>query len=104
MLLAPNADGEGVATAVVVTLGSDGAVVVTRDADPVDLPARDVGAIDAVGAGDTFAGALAAGLAAGQDVAGAARRAVAAASISTRREGAREGMPTVAELATFLDF
>jgi ribokinase len=104
MLLEPNADGEGVATAVVVTLGSDGAVVVTRDADPVDLPARDVGAIDAVGAGDTFAGALAAGLAAGQDVAGAARRAVAAASISTRREGAREGMPTVAELATFLDF
>ena len=104
MLLQANADGEGVATAVVVTLGSDGAVVVTRDADPVDLPARDVGAIDAVGAGDTFAGALAAGLAAGQDVAGAARRAVAAASISTRREGAREGMPTVAELATFLDF
>jgi len=103
MLLEPNADGEGVATAVVVTLGSDGAVVVTRDADPVDLPARDVGAIDAVGAGDTFAGALAAGLAAGQDVAGAARRAVAAASISTLREGAREGMPTVEGLHDFLD-
>ncbi|HEX5015156.1 MAG TPA: ribokinase [Candidatus Limnocylindrales bacterium] len=102
-LLQPNADGDGVATAVVVTLGAGGAIVVTRDGDPIDLPAREVGAIDAVGAGDTFAGALAAGLAAGQDVAGAARRAVAAASISTRRAGAREGMPTVEELATFLD-
>jgi ribokinase len=102
-LLEANADGEGVATAVVVTLGSAGAVVVTRDADPIDLPARDVGAIDAVGAGDTFAGTLAAGLAAGQDVVGAARRAVAAASISTKRAGAREGMPTVEELAAYLD-
>jgi len=102
-LIESNADGEGVATAVVVTLGSAGAVVVTRDAEPVDLPARAVGAIDAVGAGDTFAGTLAAGLAAGQDVVGAARRAVAAASISTLRAGAREGMPTVEELAAYLD-
>ena len=102
-LLQPNADGDGVATAVVVTLGSGGAIVVMRDGDPFDLPARDIGAIDAVGAGDTFAGALAAGLAAGQDIAGAARRAVAAASISTQRAGARDGMPTVEELAAYLD-
>ena len=32
----------------------------------------------------------------------AARRAVAAATLSTRREGAREGMPTAAELDEFL--
>jgi ribokinase len=102
-LLQANAEGDGVARAVVVTLGAGGAVVVTSDAPPVDLPAREIGAIDAVGAGDTFAGALAAGLAAGQDVPGAARRAVAAASISTKRAGAREGMPTVDELAAFLD-
>ncbi|MFL5686801.1 MAG: ribokinase [Chloroflexota bacterium] len=102
-LLQPNAAGDGVADAVVVTLGSAGAIVVTRDAEPIDLAAREVGAIDAVGAGDTFAGAVAAGLAAGQDVTGAARRAVAAASISTKRAGAREGMPTVEELHDFLD-
>jgi ribokinase len=102
-LLEANSDGEGVGRAVVVTLGSAGAAVVAARAEPVDLPARDVGAIDAVGAGDTFAGALAASLAAGQDVVGAASRAVAAASISTRRAGAREGMPTVDELHDFLD-
>ena len=47
--------------------------------------------------------ALAASLAAGQDIEGAARRAVAAATISTRRAGAREGMPTADELAAFLE-
>ena len=102
-LLETNSEGEGVGQAVVVTLGSGGAVVVTRDGQAIDFPARGVGAIDAVGAGDTFAGALAASLAAGQDIEGAARRAVAAATISTRRAGAREGMPTSDELAAFLE-
>jgi ribokinase len=102
-LLDPSAYGDGVGRAVVVTLGAAGAVVVTRDAAPVDIPARGVHAIDAVGAGDAFAGALAASLAIGQDIEGAAFRAVAAATISTGREGAREGMPTSDELAAFFD-
>jgi ribokinase len=102
-LLEPSPEGEGVARAVVVTLGSAGAVVVPRDGQPVDFPARGVDAVDAVGAGDTFAGAVAASLAAGQDIEGATRRAVAAATISTRRTGAREGMPTADELAAFLE-
>jgi ribokinase len=101
-LLDRNADGVGVAQAVVVTLGAGGAVVVPAGGAAVDYPAREVGSIDAVGAGDTFAGALAAGLAAGHDIVGAAHRAVAAATISTRRAGAREGMPSVEELADFL--
>jgi ribokinase len=102
-LLERNSEGDGVGRAVVVTLGSGGAVVVPRDGQAVDLPARGVGTVDAVGAGDTFAGALAASLAAGQDIEGAARRAVAAATISTRRIGAREGMPSADELAAFLE-
>jgi ribokinase len=102
-LLERSSEGDGVGRAVVVTMGSAGAVVVTREGEAVDFPARGVGAIDAVGAGDTFAGALAASLAAGQDIEGAARRAVAAATISTRRFGAREGMPTSDELAAFLE-
>jgi ribokinase len=102
-LLERNQEGLGVADAVVVTMGSVGAVVVTASGQPVELPARAVGAIDAVGAGDTFAGAFAAALAAGHDVEAAARRAVAAASISTQRQGARDGMPTAGELAAFLE-
>ena len=49
ILLEQNSEGDGVATAVVVTLGRAGAVVVTKGLDPIDLGARDVGAIDAVG-------------------------------------------------------
>jgi ribokinase len=102
-LLERNSEGDGVGQAVIVTLGSAGAVVVPRIGQPLDFAARGVGAIDAVGAGDTFAGALAASLAMGQDVEGAVRRAVGAATISTRRTGAREGMPSSDELAVFLE-
>ena len=101
-LLEHSSEGDGVGRAVIVTLGAAGAVVVPRTGEPVDFAARGVAAVDAVGAGDTFAGALAASLAAGHDLEGAAPRAVAAATISTRRTGAREGMPTADELAAFL--
>ena len=60
-------------------------------------------AVDATGAGDTLNGALAAGLAGGLDLETAARRAVVAASLSVTRAGAREGMPTVAELEAAID-
>jgi ribokinase len=101
-LLQRNAEGGGVGRAVVVTLGSSGALVVARDGQPLDVPAVAVRSVDSVGAGDTFTGALAAALAAGDDLETAARRAVAAATVSTLREGAREGMPTGAELEAFL--
>lgn len=61
-----------------------------------------VDAVDTVGAGDTLNGALAAGLAEGRTLEVAARRAVAAASLAVTRAGAREGMPTLAELETAL--
>ena len=83
--------------AVLVSLGADGALLVeaggTTALDPLT-----VAVIDTVGAGDTLNGALAAGLAAGLELSVAARRAVAAASLAVARAGAREGMPTSAEL------
>jgi ribokinase len=102
MLLDANSEGEGARKAVVVTLGDAGAVVVRRGVAPVDLTAPAVRSVDAVGAGDAFNGALAAGLAAGIDLDTAARRAIAAASLSTTRPGAREGMPTPTELEASL--
>jgi ribokinase len=63
---------------------------------PIPVPPVEV--VDTVGAGDTLNGALAAGLAAGLALPDAARRAVLAASLAVTREGAREGMPTLAEL------
>ena len=83
--------------AVLVSLGRRGAMLVAgRRAQ--NLPAPRVEVVDTVGAGDTLNGALAAGLAAGLELAEASRRAVVAASLSVGRAGAREGMPTTAEL------
>ena len=101
-LLEANSEGPGVRGAVVVTLGAAGALVIRAGRPTVDMPAVAVRAIDTVGAGDAFNGALAAGLVAGLDLEAAVRRAVAAAAVSTTRAGARGGMPTVAELDAFL--
>ncbi len=88
-------------TAVVVTLGARGAVVVDeRGVTPID--ACPVEAVDAVGAGDAFNGALADGLARGLSLVDAARRACAAGALATTRRGAIESMPTLAALERFL--
>ncbi len=89
------------APAVVVTLGAAGALIVEARGAAVAVPAPSVDPVDATGGGDTFNGALAAGLAAKLDLLAAVRQAVAAASLSTTRPGARGGMPTRAELARF---
>ena len=100
-LLDRNAEGDG-ADAVLVTLGSAGAVLVRRDGDPIEIPAPAVKAVDTVGAGDALNGALAAGLAGGLSLEEAARRAVVAAALSVTRPGARGGLPTRDELERFL--
>jgi ribokinase len=161
-LLEAGPEGPGVRRAVIVTLGSDGAVVLERSAPPPEpllppgvepcdvepgnerseagevdgrdseaatvpaatkagelesLPAgvRRVGeflvwavtpyrvaTIDTTGAGDAFCGALAAALAEGRPLAEAAQRAAAGGALATTHVGAREGMPTAAEMEGFL--
>jgi len=98
MLLEVTAEGPGAINALLVTLGSTGAVLVRRGKPPIDIKAPKVKAVDATGAGDALNGALAAALASGLDLEAAARRAVVAASLSVMRPGAREGMPTRTEL------
>lgn len=83
---------------VLVSLGAAGARLVTATGSTI-IDAPPVRAVDAVGAGDTLNGALAAFLAAGSALPDAARRAVAAASLAVTQPGAREGMPTLDELA-----
>ena len=83
--------------AVVVTLGADGALVV-ENGETTHVPAVDVRAVDATGAGDAFCGALADGLARDQSLVDATRWAVRVAGISTTRWGAQSS-PTRAELS-----
>ena len=86
---------------VIVTLGRRGCVRVSgssvsrQKAFPVD-------AIDTVGAGDCFCGALAASLAGGSEMAGAILWATAAAALSTTRRGAQTSMPAAEEIEEFL--
>jgi ribokinase len=77
---------------VLVTRGDQGVLVLDGDAAK-RLPAPAVTAVDTTGAGDAFNGALAVALAEGRPLRDAAAFAVAAAALSTRAAGAREGMP-----------
>lgn len=77
------------ARSVVVTLGGAGADVADRHGS-TRVPAPEVQVVDTTGAGDVFAGALAARLAGpGSTLMGAAAAALAAASESVTRLGAR---------------
>jgi ribokinase len=82
-----------------VTLGAAGALLVGPGGDERRFPAPRVEAVDTTGAGDAFNGALAALLAQGRGMPEAVPEAIAAASYSTLRRGAREGMVTAAQLA-----
>jgi ribokinase len=85
------------ARAVVVTLGSEGAVVI--EGSRVErIPAPQVDAVDTTGAGDAFCGALAQALDAGADLVEAARWAVRAAAASVTKPGAQGGLPRRADL------
>jgi ribokinase len=67
-----------------------------------EVPADRVATVDSTGAGDAFCGALAAALAEGRPLVEAVQRAVAGGALATTHVGAREGMPTAAELEEFL--
>lgn len=82
---------------VIVTLGGNGAVVVTGDG-PTHVPALVAEVVDTTGAGDAFTGAVAAALASGADLVGAARIGTAVAAMAVSRPGAQASYPTRAEL------
>lgn len=76
-------------TDLVVTLGARGGVVAPADAATRPMPAFVVDVVDTVGAGDAFVGALAAALASGASLHGAARWGAAAGALTATVRGAR---------------
>ncbi|GAA1007727.1 ribokinase [Acrocarpospora pleiomorpha] len=83
----------GTVSRAVVTLGSDGAMVVDPDEGAFHIPAPEVPVVDTTGAGDCFCGALAASLARGAGFREATETAVRAASLSVSGVGARRMFP-----------
>ncbi|MBV8035810.1 ribokinase [Roseateles sp.] len=87
--------------AVLVSLGAEGLCWV--DADGARrVPAREVRAVDTVGAGDTLVGALVTALAEGQPIADALAFAQAAAALAVSRAGVQDAMPRRAEVEQLL--
>ena len=82
---------------IVVTLGGDGVVAVSPTA-VLAVEALKITPVDTVGAGDTFCGYLAAGLAAGLPLDQVLRRAAAAGSLACLKPGAQPAIPTAAEV------
>jgi len=87
--------GAGQAAADLVAAGARHAVVT---AGAATIGAFRVDAVDTVGAGDTFVGALAVALAAGIPAAEAVRAAAAAGATAATRPGAQAGMPRPADI------
>jgi ribokinase len=81
------------ARAVVTTLGAEGAMVTDADGVTEAIPALPASVVDTTGAGDAFAGVLAARLALGDSLIEAARWGAAAGSLAVRAPGAQESYP-----------
>lgn len=88
--------------AVIVTLGARGARWISAGTEPLFTPAFPVQPVDTTGAGDCFAGSLAAALDLGAPPAEAMRYAAAAAALQVTRPGAAPAMPMRDEVLALL--
>ena len=85
---------------VLITMGEQGAVLVTREFND-HFPAARVDAVDTTAAGDAFSGALALAIGRGQSLDEAIPFASRVAAYSVTRRGAQVSMPSEEELAAF---
>ena len=85
-------------TAVIVTLGAAGVLLVEKEGRAERIPGRSVRAVDTTGAGDCFVGALAAELLRDDTLLAAVHFANRAAAISVTRPGAAASIPLRSEL------
>lgn len=91
----------GVGT-VIVTLGADGALIVTPESAQ-HVPGYKVGVVDTTGAGDAFNGALAVGIAEGTALPDAVKFANAAAALQVTKIGTAPAMPYRADVVALLN-
>ncbi len=101
--LAPGLLQERQLETIIVTHGAGPTLALTRSQDVVlELKPPCVTAVDTVGAGDAFTGALAVALSEGQDLARALGFANAAGALSVTRKGAQGAIANRKEIESFL--
>lgn len=86
----------------IVTLGSDGALVLDGD-QTYHIESYPVDVVDTTAAGDAFAGGFAVGLAEGKSTVEAATWGNAAGALAVTKMGAQPSLPTRAALQAFLE-
>ncbi|MBN1401416.1 MAG: ribokinase [Anaerolineae bacterium] len=86
----------------IVTLGAQGALLVTPD-EAVHVPARQVQVVDTTAAGDAFVGGLAVALLKGLDLDEAVRYATCAGTLATTVLGAQTSLPSAAQVQAFFE-
>ena len=84
----------------IVTLGSEGAVLIASNGNLTRVSAPKVNAVDTPGAGDAFVGVFAFGLASGKSPEDAMKLGIKVASMSVTRKGAQSSYPSQAEIET----
>jgi ribokinase len=82
----------------IVTLGSEGAALVTKDGHVKRFAANKVSATDTTGAGDCFIGAFAAAIASGATEESAVAFGIDCATKSVTRKGAQSSYPALNEI------
>ena len=82
----------------IVTLGSEGAALVTADGKVKRFAAKKVSATDTTGAGDCFIGAFAAAIASGATEESAVQFGIDCATKSVARKGAQSSYPKIEEM------
>jgi len=82
----------------IVTLGSEGAALVTLDGKVKRFTAKKVSAIDTTGAGDCFIGAFAAAIGSGASEESAVQFGIDCATKSVTRKGAQSSYPKLEEI------
>lgn len=87
---------------VIITLGSQGALLLDESSEARLVPSFPVKAVDTTAAGDAFCGALAAALARGESLKEATVYGCAAGAMATTKPGAEPSLPTSAQIAELL--
>ncbi len=88
--------------AVIITLGDQGALVLTGD-ETFQMPAPRVRVVDTTAAGDAFVGGLVVSLSRGLSLREAVRYAACAGAVAVTRFGAQTSLPTHAEVQSLCD-